>query len=125
MSSIGERVAYLNGLMEGLSIGEDTPEQKMLVKIVEVLEDMAEAIDELDDAIVEVDDRVMDMDEDLSLVEDLLFDELEDEDYEEDDFLEIVCPNCQETIYFDRDAMIEDELICPNCKADIFSQEEE
>ena len=34
----------------------------------------------------------------------------------EDDFLEVVCPSCGETIYFDEDMLdSEDGLICPNC----------
>ena len=44
MSYVSEKVAYLNGLMEGLGIGEATPEGKMIGKIVEVLEDMAQAM---------------------------------------------------------------------------------
>ncbi|MDL2225259.1 hypothetical protein LJC20_03500 [Eubacteriales bacterium OttesenSCG-928-M02] len=123
MSYIGEKVAYLTGLAEGLGISEETPEQKLLVKIIEVLDEMADVMDELDEALVDVDERVDDMDEDLSLVEDILFDELED-DYEDDDFLEIVCPGCGETIYFDQEAIIDEELTCPLCEAEIFPLEE-
>ena len=51
MSYVSEKVAYLNGLMEGLGIGDATPEGKMIGKIVEVLEDMAQAMDEMDEMV--------------------------------------------------------------------------
>ena len=39
-------------------------------------------------------------------------------DEEDDDFVELQCPECGETIYFDED-MLEsgEELLCPNCNA--------
>ena len=42
----------------------------------------------------------------------------EDGDDEDDDFVELQCPECGETIYFDED-MLEsgEELLCPNCNA--------
>ena len=45
-------------------------------------------------------------------------DEDEDGDEEDDDFVELQCPECGETIYFDED-MLEsgEELLCPNCNA--------
>ena len=43
-------------------------------------------------------------------------DDEDDEEPLEDDFLEVVCPSCGETIYFDEDMLdSEDGLICPNC----------
>ena len=72
MSYVSEKVAYLNGLMEGLGIGDATPEGKMIGKIVEVLEDMAQAMDEMDEMVAELDERVDELDIDLSEVEDCL-----------------------------------------------------
>lgn len=115
MSYVSEKVAYLNGLMEGLGIGDATPEGKMIGKIVEVLEDMAQAMDEMDEMVAELDERV---------------DELYGEDEcdcgcEDEDFLEIVCPHCNETIYFDQDAIIDGELVCPVCNQEIFPDTED
>lgn len=47
-----------------------------------------------------------------------------DEDYDgeldEDDFIEVVCPHCGETVYFDEDMIDSDDgLICPNCNETI------
>ena len=34
----------------------------------------------------------------------------------DDDFVEVECPHCGETVYFDQDMLESDEeLICPNC----------
>ena len=41
-------------------------------------------------------------------------------DMEDDDFFEVVCPSCGETIYFDEDMLDNpDGLICPNCNEPI------
>ena len=59
-----------------------------------------------------------------------IYDELDDietaidEDYDgeldEDDFIEVVCPHCGETVYFDEDMIDSDDgLICPNCNETI------
>ena len=126
MSYVSEKVAYLNGLMEGLGIGDATPEGKMIGKIVEVLEDMAQAMDEMDEMVAELDERVDELDIDLSEVEDELYGEDEcDCGCEDEDFLEIVCRHCNETIYFDQDAIIDGELVCPVCNQEIFPDTEE
>ena len=39
---------------------------------------------------------------------------------DEDDFIEVVCPHCGETVYFDEDMIDSDDgLICPNCNETI------
>ena len=125
MSYVSEKVAYLNGLMEGLGIGDATPEGKMIGKIVEVLEDMAQAMDEMDEMVAELDERVDELDIDLSEVEDELYGEDEcDCGCEDEDFLEIVC-HCNETIYFDQDAIIRWGTGLSVCNQEIFPDTEE
>jgi predicted RNA-binding Zn-ribbon protein involved in translation (DUF1610 family) len=61
------------------------------------------------------------MDEDLAYLQDGLY----DEDYEtcrdmEENFEEINCPNCNDTVYVDKDALSQKKnLTCPNCHEDI------
>lgn len=115
MDGIRERVAYLRGLSDGLSIDETTKEGRLLLAIVDVLEDMAEEIDILDDEQQELDEYVNAIDEDLSAVEDEIYD-YEDEDDEDDGYIEVECPNCNETVYIDEDALDSDEeILCPSC----------
>ena len=66
--------------------------------------------------------------DDLSDVEDIVYDEWDDDDDDDDDDEDdeedeeeecyaTTCPECEEEIFFD-DTMLEDgEIICPNCGA--------
>lgn len=128
MNYLYEKVAYLRGLAEGMEINDDTNEGKLLLNILEVLEDFADSMDLLDDKVKELNDYMEAIDEDLGDVEDEIFDEIEDdEEYEDIDFIEIECPNCHEIIYLDEDFMDKDdednEIICPNCHENITIEE--
>ena len=123
MSRISEKVAYLDGLMEGLNIQEDKY-AKIFTAIVDALDLIAEEISDHEDALADLDDSVEEIFENLDEYDDFLYgDEEEDEEedaFDEDDFFEIVCPNCGETIYFDQDMLDSpDGLICPNCNEPI------
>ena len=48
MMSMGESVSYLKGLAEGLNIDKSTSEGKLLLAIVDVLDDMAAEIAEIE-----------------------------------------------------------------------------
>ena len=50
MDYIREQVAYLRGLTEGLGISEETNEGKVLLHIVEILDDISDALEGLADA---------------------------------------------------------------------------
>jgi hypothetical protein len=116
---MGERVAYLRGLSDGLDIDEKSKEGKLFAAIIGVLEEMAEEIDLLDEGQQELDEYVDAIDQDLAQVEDDIYEEDEDED--EDGYIEVECPNCHETVYLDEDMFEEDEeeIICPNCNEPI------
>lgn len=44
MTSLKERVAYLQGLTQGLNVNSQSSEGKLLLNIIEVLDDVAEEI---------------------------------------------------------------------------------
>lgn len=120
MEYLYENVAYLKGLADGLSVGEETKEGKVLIKIIETLEDFAHVIVELDEDTEEIAEYIEAMDEDLTNIEDDLYefeDEDEDEDEENIEFIAIQCPNCHEDVYLDEDLLDEDDIdiICPRC----------
>ncbi len=123
MSKISEKVAYLDGLMEGLSSNEDKY-AKIFTAIVDTLDLIAEEMSDHEDTLADLDESVDEIFESLDEYDDFLYgdeDEEEDEDdFDEDDFFEIVCPSCGETIYFDQDMLDSpDGLICPNCNEPI------
>ena len=120
---ITERVAYLKGLAEGLSLDTETKEGKLLTAIIDILDDMALELVDLSAAQEELADGLDAVSDDLEDVEDIVYDvddDFEDEDEEEDeeddeDCYATTCPNCEETIYFDESILEEGEVICPNC----------
>ena len=120
MEFLYERVAYLRGLVDGLGIEEDSKEGKVIVNIVDILEDFADAINELSQYQEELDEYVEAIDEDLSDVEDELFEDDEydydDEDFDDYDYVEVECPHCKEYVYLDEDLLDSGkEVVCPNC----------
>ena len=127
---ISENAAYLKGLADGLGIDESTKEGKVILKLLDVVCDMAEKIEVLESENEELHAYIEEIDEDLgNLEEDLLslddeedfedYSDLNDEDddfddEEEEDYYEIECPSCGEKICFTDDIEIE-ELVCPAC----------
>lgn len=123
MSKISEKVAYLDGLMEGLNIREDKY-AKVFTAIVDTLDLIAEEMSDHEDTLADHDESIDEIFETLDEYDDFLYgdedEEEEEDDFDEDDFFEIVCPSCGETIYFDQDMLDSpDGLICPNCNEPI------
>lgn len=126
MYDLNEKVSYLRGLAEGMGYKEDTNEGKLLTHIIDVLDEMAQAIAELETSQAELDEYVEAIDEDLADIEDEVFGEEDDEEDDEEDsrYIEVECPHCHETVYFDEDIFEdEDDIICPNCNETIYSEE--
>ena len=111
--NIGEKVAYLKGLAEGLDISPETKEGKLLRAMLDVLGDIAAYAEELD--------------EDLGALEQAF---VESGDYEQDgggygdfadleDSAKISCPECGELVMFDFDDIENGAVECPGCAAGI------
>ena len=120
MSKISEKVAYLDGLMEGLDL-EDVKLKKLFTAVIVALDEIAEEISDHEDAIAEIDESLDEVYDAMDDFDEILFGEDdEDEEEEDDDFFEVVCPNCGETVYFDEDMLDNPEgLLCPNCNETI------
>ncbi len=119
MEHLYEKVAYLRGLAEGMELNESSKEGKVLLQIIETLEEFTDAIVELDENQLELTDYVETIDEDLEDVEDELFDE-------ELDSLEVQCPKCQEILIIDDEDLFDDENIhCPECEEEVEITESE
>ena len=118
--TLGEKAAYIQGLADGVELDETTKEGKLIAALIDLVGDMADAIEQLD--------------EDLGSVEELLYDDCDccdcdDDDCEcdgnccdcdeecelaDEDFFEVECPACGETICFDG-SIDPEELACPAC----------
>ncbi len=117
MNSLTSRVSYLKGLMDGLDLKNDSKEAKIFSEIVVILESMANEIEAINSLQEELEEYVDAIDEDLTMLEEDYYDEDFDEDYDElDDYEELVCPKCNETIYLDYNITDDkDSITCPNC----------
>lgn len=128
MSYIKEQVAYIRGLAEGMELGNETKEAKILNAMLLLLDEMAGQIDESHEFMDDMRDSIEGIASDLSDLEDIIYDldddsdedPLIDEEDEMDDFLELQCPHCGDSIYFDR-TLIEEkgDLICPSCSRSV------
>lgn len=121
-----EKVAYLKGLMEGMNIDKESNEGKLFSVIADILNDVALDIEELEGELADLGEDVDAISDDLSDVEDYLFeeddddddyDDDDDEDYDDEDplFFEVTCPECEKTITVDEDVLALGSIQCPSC----------
>ena len=117
--TISEKVAYLKGLAEGLNIDTDKSKEGKLINVmIGILEEVALSIEDLEENSLALGEEIDVLSDDLADVEAVVFDdEDEDEDEEEfdDDWFEVECPNCDEVLVVDEDALEEGYIKCPNC----------
>ena len=142
MAYLSEQTAYLKGLAEGMEIDTTKNEGKLLLKIIDVLDELAATVEELDEESLENTERLDDVEDCLDdICEDLYDDECDcgcdcdcdcDDDYcdcdDDLDFYEVECPSCNEKVYFDEDMIDDEVLVCPNCNEKIeieFEEEDE
>ena len=86
--SLTEKAAYIKGLAEGLAFDKETKEGKLIAALIDLTAELCEAVEVLDtdmdefvDEVVELREYIEEIDDDLATVEDDLY-----EDEEEDDF---------------------------------------
>ena len=130
--TLNEKASYIKGLVEGMELDTSKREGKVIAALLELVTDMASEIEEMEEAIDTLHDYCEELDEDLGEVEEyLLDDECDcdcdcddcdcdcdcdecDCDCDEDDFFEIECPSCGDTVYLDS-TVDPEELVCPAC----------
>ena len=79
MMSLTEKLAYIQGLCEGMELDGTTKEGKVLLAIVDLLDDLTDTVSQLDNDIDQIFDEIDAIDEDLTDVEDALLYDDEDE----------------------------------------------
>jgi ribosomal protein S27E len=131
-----EKVAYLKGLMEGMNFDVSGDTGKIIKTIVDILDEMASEVKDICEDIDTLNDYTDEIDHDLGDLEEYVYDGdecdcgcgdddddddddgdySEDDDDEEDDkdFIEVICPECGDTVYYDS-TMEGKEIKCPNC----------
>ena len=123
---ICEKIAYIKGLAEGLSLDDSTKEGKILNAIIDLLGDITEEICDIEDGCDELMEQIDAVDEDLASLEDFIYEDDDDCDCDgdcdcdcDDEVYEIECPACNDVIYLDADMLEEEGMVCPNCGTDL------
>ena len=124
---ICEKIAYIKGLAEGLGLDEATKEGKVLAAIIDLLGDITEEICDIEDGCDELMEQIDAVDEDLSALEEIIYEDDDECDCDcddcdcdcEDEVYEIECPACNDVIYLDADMLAEEGMTCPNCGTEL------
>ena len=80
-----EKVAFIKGLMEGLSLDASKPETKVLNLMADVLEELAASNNALIEENIKLKEYVEEIDEDLGTLEEVVYTEDDEDDYYDDD----------------------------------------
>lgn len=130
MSSITDRTSYLRGLAEGLNLDKEKNENRLMLEMLTVMDEMAQKIKEVEDDVDELDEYVESIDGDLGDIEDALFgdeddfdeyDEEEPEEFDENEELSFDCPHCGKTMQIKAaDIDFDESPLCPNCHKPFF-----
>lgn len=109
--NITEKVSYIKGLLEGLNLDENKAEVKLISAIVDLLDDMALEVTDIEEEVCEISEQMDEIDEDLGALEEEFYD-CEENDEE---FYEVTCPTCGNTICIAEKTLCDGEMECPNC----------
>ena len=82
---ISEKIAYLKGLMEGMNVDTESNEGKLFAAVVDVLDEIALEVEDLTDEVMELGDGLDVISDDLSDVEDIVYDEWDDDDDDDEE----------------------------------------
>lgn len=81
MNYLMKKAAYIRGLADGLDLDVETNEGKILTELIDLIDVMAEMLSDTVEAQMDLEDYVDLLDEDLSDLEDEVYDTYEDDDF--------------------------------------------
>ncbi len=134
MGYLKEQVSYIRGMADGLSMDSSTKEGKLILAMISLLNEIADSAESNETSVDELTEAIEAIKDDIDCLESRIYgEELDDfspwcEDDEEDDdpgFVEMVCPHCNDTIFFDSGLIESKEaLVCPSCERPFQESEE-
>jgi len=130
-----EKLAYLKGLSEGMSLGFDTEDGKLLAAVIDVLDSLTADVEDLEANTADLAESIDDIGGDLAYLEDLC---IGDGDDGEDDGefscsgscaecgacgdepeYEVTCPDCGEVITVYESDLEFGSIVCPVCETEL------
>ena len=127
--SVSDKVAYLSGLVDGLSFEKDSREGRVFDAIISVLKEIGSEIDGLRSDLADLEEFTKALDDDMSDLEGFLDEgnDEEEEEEEEDSTIDMECPVCGHINAIDPEVLWDTEghleILCSQCQAAIFSSE--
>lgn len=135
MENIMQKAAFLKGLAEGMEIDASTKENKLILALIDLVDEMACTLSSVEDATAEIEDELDEIAEELIEIENRLDeccdDEWDDCDccgddcdcdddcdcgcHDEDFYYEVVCPTCNECIALEESIVAAGGITCPSC----------
>ena len=122
--TIPEKVAYIQGLFDGLKLDtEKSGEARILSEVLDVLREVGQQLDGMDAAMDQFDEELDALGDTVADLEEAVFDDEEEDDGfdgfedgdDEEDFFEIPCPTCGEDLVVDDEALAAGVVDCPVC----------
>lgn len=121
--TVSEKVAYLRGLAEGMSLDENENSTKLFNAMIDVLDEIASELSDIEEDCEDLNDYIEEVDEALGDLEEFVYGDGCDCDCDcdcdccdDDQFVDVTCPACGEEITIDVDAIDEDgQVECPAC----------
>ena len=123
--TISEKVAYIQGLYDGLGLDrEKSGEARILSEVLDVLREVGQQLDGVDAAMDQFDEELDALGDTVADLEEAVFDDEDEQDEdlsgfgdgdEEEDFFQIPCPTCGEDLLVDDEALAAGVVDCPVC----------
>ena len=115
--TISEKVAYIRGLYDGLGLdSEKSGEARILSEVLDVLKQVGSQMDSMEASTKRLFDELDDLRGSVADLENAVFDEDDEDDGDPgEDFFEISCPTCGESLVVDDEALAAGVVDCPAC----------
>lgn len=125
--TISEKVAYIQGMFDGMGLDKsESGEAKVLAEVLDVLREIGDQLDTVDATLDEFGEEIDAISDDLADVEAIVGEDDEDDcccdhdmdcddDLDDEDFFEVDCPNCGESLVIDDEVLEAGVIDCPKC----------
>ncbi len=133
--SMSEKAAYLKGLADGIKLDDGKDTDRLLKAIIDTIAELSDVVDDIDEDLDVFSEQLDAVDEDLGELEEYVYEgncgcncgcdcdcdcDCDcgcgcGDDCDEEEFYDVTCPECGETVCVDDEILDEGSIECPNC----------